>query len=101
MFEKSTVNHYNFAVFFLQLLASGILEIQLRQRDVLIELARDEADNYFYDNSLIWERCQFRLKNVDLLPTLPSFFLTKVLRDKRPGANGNATTGPAGNEKNS
>ena len=49
VFGKTTVKHYNSAAFLLQC-------------DVLIELARDKADNYLYDNFLIWEGFQFCFK---------------------------------------
>ena len=62
VFGKTTVKQYNSAAFFLQLLACCILEILLRKRDVLVELARDEADNYLYDNPLIWEGFPFCFK---------------------------------------
>ena len=73
VFWKTTVKHCNSAAFILQLLDCGILKIKLRKPDVLVELARDEADKYLYDKTLIWEVFQFRSSS--------SFFLTKVLRN--------------------
>ena len=49
MFGKSTVNHYSSAAFFLQLLGCGTLEIESRQREVVINLAQDQDDNYVYE----------------------------------------------------
>ena len=50
------------SLFSLQLLGCGILEIEFRQREVVIGLAWDEDDNRRYENCLSWESFEFCFK---------------------------------------
>ena len=73
VFGKSTVQNYNSAAFFLQLLSCGLLEIESRQREVVIGLARDGDENYRYENRLNWEGFEFRFKERGSTHSFPEF----------------------------
>ena len=85
VFGKNTVNHYNSAAYFLQLISCGILEIESRKREVVIVLNRDNNDNYRYTFVLAWKALSFVSKNEDPLIAFSEFLSCKGFDDLKLG----------------
>ena len=62
-----------------------VLEIEFRQREVVIELAWDEDDNYRCENCLSWESFEFCFKEQEFTHSCSEFLSCRGFEDLKIG----------------
>ena len=75
IFGKSSVKKYNVSGFFLQLIATNIIDFEWKGKNVLVILGRDNDGNLKYENKLNWEGLEFREKSRGSTMTFSNFIL--------------------------